>query len=61
MSRWPDETYVESTSTSTTEVAQRRTRRERLIKTIEDIGRHDIKNKLLDVYDQTHNDYNEER
>jgi len=44
-----------------TEVAQRRTRRERLIKTIEDIGRHDIKNKLLDVYDQTHNDYNEER
>ena len=44
-----------------TEAAQRRTRRERLIKTIEDIGRHDIKNKLLDVYDQTHNDYNEER
>ena len=46
---------------TTTEAAQRRTRRERLIKTIEDIGRHDIKNKLLDVYDQTHNDYNEER
>ena len=45
MSRWPDETYVESTNTSTTETAQRRTRRERLIKTIEDIGRHDIKNK----------------
>jgi len=38
-----------------------RNERELLEQTIEDIGRHDIKNKLLDVYDQTHNDYNEER
>ena len=45
---------------SVTEKAQYKDSRQELIDTIERIGRYDIKQKLLDVYDQTHNDYDTE-